>query len=169
MANEAQRGGWILAVGVIIGLVLGGLVPPMPLHGSTAATVEGFSVVTAELEPGQEGIYYLDYQTGDLVGAFLHPRSGKFINLYKYNILKDFADAKTPKFMMVSSSTPMIFPQGNIRPSVGIVYVVEVTSGIACAYAAPYATNRDSIPAATNETLRLVDKIKFRSGAIRDK
>ncbi len=169
MANGTQRGGWWLATGVIIGLVLGGLVPPMPLHGSTAATVEGFSVVTAELEPGQEGIYYLDYQTGDLAAAFLHPRTGKFINLYKHNILKDFADAKTPKFMMVSSSTPMIFPQGNIRPSVGIVYIVEVTSGLACAYTAPYATNRESIPAPTNESLRLVDKIKFRSTAIRDK
>lgn len=169
MANGTKQGGWWLATGVIIGLVLGGLVPPMPLHGSTAASVEGFSICSAELESGQEGIYYLDYQTGDLSGAFLHPRNYKFINLYKYNILKDFAEAKTPKFMMISSSTPMIFPQGNIRPSVGIVYVVEITSGIACAYAAPYATNRESIPTATNEALRLVDKIKFRSLAIRDK
>ena len=169
MANGTKQGSWMLAAGVIIGLVLGGLVPPLPLHGSTAASIEGFSVVSAELEPGQEGIYYLDYQTGDLGAAFLHPRTGKFINLYKHNILKDFAEAKTPKFMMISSSTPMIFPQGNIRPSVGIVYVIEITSGIACAYTAPYATNRESIPTPTNEALRLVDKIKFRSQAIRDK
>jgi hypothetical protein len=159
----------MLAAGVIIGLVLGGLVPPMPLHGSTAASVEGFSVCTAELEPGQEGIYYLDYQTGDLAAAFLHPRTGKFTNFYKHNILKDFAEAKTPKFMLVSSSTPTIFPQGNIRPSTGIVYVVEVTSGIACAYAAPYATNRESIPAQTDTALQLIDKVKFRSGVIRNK
>lgn len=169
MANGSKQGSWMLAAGVIIGLVLGGLVPPMPLHGSTAASIEGFSVCTAELEAGQEGIYYLDYQTGDLAAAFLHPRNGRFINLYKHNILKDFAEAKTPKFMLVSSSTPMINPQGNIRPSVGIVYVIEVTSGIACAYTAPYATNRDSVAIPTNEALRLVDKIKFRSQAIREK
>jgi len=141
----------------------------MPLHGSASQNVEGFSICTGELESGFEGIYYLDYQTGDLSGAFLHPRTGKFINLYKYNILKDFADAKSPKFLMVSGSSPMIFPQGNIRPSVGIVYIVEVTSGIVCAYTAPYATNRESIPTPTNELMRLVDKGKFRSQAIRDK
>ena len=169
MANGTQKGGWWLVTGVVIGLVLGGLVPPMPLHGSASQNVEGFSICTGELESGFEGIYYLDYQTGDLSGAFLHPRTGKFINLYKYNILKDFADAKSPKFLMVSGSSPMIFPQGNIRPSVGIVYIVEVTSGIVCAYTAPYATNRESIPTPTNELMRLVDKGKFRSQAIRDK
>lgn len=168
MANGTKHGGWMLATGVIIGLVLGGLVPPMPLHGSTAATVEGFSICTAELEPGYEGIYYLDYQTGDLSAAFIHPRTYKFTNLYKYNILKDFADAKTPKFMMISGSSPMIYTQ-NLRPSNGIVYVVEVTSGIVCAYAAPYLTNRESNPAATNGELKLVDKGKFRSQAIREK
>lgn len=169
MANGTQQRGWWLVSGVLIGLVLGGLVPPMPLHGSATASAEGFSICTAELEPGNEGIYYLDYQTGDLNAAFIHPRAHKFINIYKYNILKDFADARTPKFLMVSGSTPLIFPQGgNVRPSVGMVYVVEVTSGIVCAYAAPYSINRESIPAATNEKLQLVDKGKFRSGVIRD-
>ena len=118
---------------------------------------------------GSRGFTTSIIKRATLSAAFLHPRTFKFINLYKYNILKDFADAKTPKFMMVSGSTPMIYPQGNIRPSVGIVYVVEATSGIVCAYAAPYATNRESIPTPTNETLRLVDKGKFRSQAIRDK
>jgi hypothetical protein len=161
---------WLM-LGLFIGLGLGAMIPPVSLHAVATHGEEGFSVCTGELEPGFEGIYFLDYQTGELSAAFLHPRTGKFLNFYKVNILKDFAEAKTPKFLLTSGTANLLLPAtlvSNANAARGIIYVTEMNSGICCAYVAPYGTNRVNNPNKTEVPLVKLDTVKFRSQVVRD-
>jgi len=167
MAQLTQQRGLWLVLGILLGLALGTLAPPLPLHATATSSNEGFSICTGELEPGFEGIYFLDFQTGDLRAMFLNPRSNKFTSFYEYNVLADFKDAKTPKFLMVSGHSPLL-SQGNARPSTAIIYVVEINSGIVNAYVAPYPPNRTTLNSPISEKLVKLDSAKFRSTAIRE-
>ncbi len=169
--------GVLLMVGVLVGLLMGIMLPFSQLHavathGSDEDGVR-FMTCTAELEPGQEGIYYLDTRTGNLQSAFFNSRTQKITAAYEYNILNDFKEATagatkaTPKFLMVSGSFAFRQFAGNLRPSQGIIYVVEERSGIMCAYAAPYGPSRESAPA-YKEKLVLLATYKFGSQVIRE-
>ncbi|MGC4007037.1 MAG: hypothetical protein QM811_29500 [Pirellulales bacterium] len=172
MAGLGRSRTLILVAGIVIGLLCGTLVPPNQLHAVATQGGEGFSVCTAELESGFEAIYYLDYQTGDLTCFALHPRTlpkPKFNYMATHNILDDFKDAKSTKFLLISGSSDLnTNVTTNKRMSTGIVYVVEVVSGMVCAYGAPYPTNRVSVQLPVKETMVLIDKAKFRGAGVRD-
>jgi hypothetical protein len=170
MAWQAQNHGLWLCGGILLGLALGTLAPPLPLHATathgTSGPEEGIAICTAELEPGYEGIYYLDSRTGDLRAAFFNSLNNKINSIYSYNIRNDFKDAsKTPKFLMVSGHTPLR-PIGNISSSTGLIYIVEVNSGQMCVYSAPYGPNRASTT--TDAKLVMVGSLKFGGQAVRD-
>ncbi|MDX1962414.1 MAG: hypothetical protein SFX18_04630 [Pirellulales bacterium] len=165
MSAVSPRGLWIVT-GLLLGLAIGALVPPLPLHAVATHSDEGFAICTAELFDGHEGIYFLDSRTGYLRALFLNPNNSKFTSFYEYKVLDDFNKPMSPKFLLVSGRS-QLRATGNVKPSVGVVYVVETNSGIVNAYVAPYAPNHFSLNAPNTGTLIKLDTGKFVGQAVR--
>lgn len=164
------RLGW-LCLGILIGFVLTSIMPARPLHAVATQGADGFALATGVIDNNLEGVFFLDYLTGNLKGAVVSLANGKFTTTYDYNVLKDFQlDAtKSPKFLMVTGLASLRRGPSQVQPGQSMIYVVELNSGICCAYAVPWTTGRSSAPnpATQNGTFVLCDKYPFRNVAVR--
>jgi hypothetical protein len=145
--------------------------PARPLHAVATQGAEGFALATGVIDSNLEGVFFLDYLTGNLKGAVISLASGKFTTFYDYNVMRDFQlDAtKSPKFLMVTGLAALRRGPSQVQPGQSMIYVVELNSGICAAYAIPWNTGRASnpSPAGQNGTFVLCDKYPFRTVAVR--
>lgn len=136
-----------LVVGAFVGL---GLAPRRDLPKAFAITSqadESFAVCTAPIDManGIEGIFVLDFATGDLTGGVLNAGSGLFGTSYKWNVLGDLGfqpgQAKNPRFLLVAGSAELRpnprIGRRQLAPSV--IYVTDCTTGATAAYGIPWS------------------------------
>jgi hypothetical protein len=166
-----SRGTWLaigLAVGLVVGLNLGGYWPQVPIHAHATHGQDNFAICTGTIDPEIEAVYLLDYVTGDLKAAVLSINTRMFNTYYSYNISKDFSPngIKNPRYLMVSGFADMrrsvAVPIGQ-----GVIYIAEMTSGQVACYGLPWSPGRQSSNAPVTATVLLLDKLKFRTTAIR--
>jgi len=150
---------WVM--GVVAGLCLAYVWPHEPALAVATDRSAKFALVTGPAGPvNMEGVFLLDFLTGNLQGHVLNSRVGKFTRSYYRNIAADFnLDPKTEAQWAIVSG------QGQLAASRGtswgncLIYVAELTSGKVIAYAYPYTeTQRVMEPA----QLELVDGFQFR-------
>ncbi len=136
-----------LGLGLVAGLLIAGFWPSVPLHAVATDKIETFSMSTGPVDGDYEAVYFLDHLTGDL-HAYVIGRSaaGGFapVGHYFRNIGQDFKvnGEKAPKFLMVSGISDLSRGGrgGNSAiPSKAVLYIADVTSGMAAAYAVPYS------------------------------
>jgi len=161
-----SRGVW-LVTGVVLGAVLGlcsaGVWPQVPLHAVATHGQDSFAIATGPVDSDVEGVFFLDFLTGELRGAVLNNQLKKFNSFYQYNVSKDFPTAKNPHYLMV---TGMQRPVGeNVGSSV--IYIGELASGQVNAYGIPYSTAAAQTGATQKFTFVLLDRIKFRTVVVR--
>jgi len=138
-----------LGLGLLAGLMVAGLWPSVPLHAVATDKIDTFSMATGPVEADYEAVYFLDHLTGDL-RAFVIGRSvngGFGVLQYCFrNVLQDFKTEgeKTPKFIMATGVCDLNRGGrgGNVMPSRSVLYVADVTSGMASAYAVPFNTTQ---------------------------
>ncbi len=134
-----------LGLGLLAGLLVAGVWPSVPLHAVATDKNDSFSMATGPVEPEYEAVYFLDNLTGDLhayvIGHMANGNVGVIQHSYR-KVLDDFkADGdRTPKFIMATgiSDLTRMGRAGQILPSRSLLYVADVASGIANAYAVPY-------------------------------
>ncbi|HEY5315391.1 MAG TPA: hypothetical protein VIK18_22865 [Pirellulales bacterium] len=165
---SSKRAAWVGA-GMVVGLIVGGLLPDSPLHAVATDRSENYAIATGAVEQGIEALYTLDFLTGDLSAFILNPGMRTFGNSYKRNVLEDLKvpQGKSPKFMMVTGAA-FLRTGGQIQMSQAVVYVAEMNSGYLAAYVLPYnpaAITRPSMPNA--QSLLLLNVIPVRSVAVR--
>ncbi len=161
-----------LPVAALVGLaaVVGGWVgsswpssmPVPPVQAMSSLAHDTFAVCTAPVTNDAEGLFILDFETGDLTGGVLNPSTSKFGSGYRTNILRDLGfkpgKVKNPKFLLVPGQARFAGAAGNqMAPSV--LYVTDVTNGVTVAYGIPVS----SAPAGVSE-LVLLDKANPRGG-----
>ena len=166
-----KRLGWLL-LGVLIGIVLSAVLPARPLHAVATDSQDGFSLATGMIDNNLEGVYFLDYLTGTLKGAVISLSNGKFTTSYESNVLKDFqieGGGRNPKFLLVTGLAALRRGPSQLQPGQSLIYVMELNSGICCAYAVPWTPGRTTTatPAPQNSTFVLCDKFPFRNVAVR--
>jgi hypothetical protein len=185
------RGAWLIA-GVMIAAVGGGFLSNMlfraaassseanPLEAGflkaasvgATATHGNDSVImcTGEVDVGIEAVYVLDVVTGELKGAVLNTRTGKFMTAYTWSdVAKNLhADTvKNPKYLMVTGEAQASQGFGsNGRIGRSVIYVAEVNSGWVACYAAPWNPARATANNAASADLFFVGSFQFRQGAI---
>lgn len=170
---SSGRAGW-LSLGVVLGLVLGvalpGLWPHTPLHATATDSNDNFAIATGPLDERMEGIFCLDHLTGELRGAAINFRTGRFTGFFEGNVLADLnaTDIKNPRFLMVTGAADFLRPGGNIRQANTVVYVIETTSGWLAAYAIPWNPSSQAVAAPFASRFVLLDKRQVRQFAIRD-
>jgi hypothetical protein len=155
-----------LAVGLILGLILGGLWPDTPLHATATDRAENFAIATGFVDDEIEAVYFLDFLTGMLRVAVVSNQTNTFQARYEANINADLANVvrfvnagsnggsrkrgapvaaqlelpQTPSYLMVTG-------MGDIRrgaaarqqPGRSLVYVAETNTGVLLAYAIPWS------------------------------
>lgn len=162
-----------LVLGVVLGLVVGlniqGLWPNVPLHATATEGYESFSIATGLVDNDVEGLYFLDYLTGDLVGAVINPKTGKFNAKFTYNISQDFAGAgRNAKYLMVTGLANMPRGRAGYQPANSIVYIADANSGQIGAYIMPWNSSMQAAGKPQAGVFRVLDMQQFRSQIIRD-
>ena len=139
-----------LGLGLVAGLVVAGLCPSVPLHAVATDKIDTFSMATGAVEGDYEAVYFLDHLSGDLhayvIGRMARGGFGVLQHGFRNVIEEDFKTDgdKTPKFLMLTGISDLNRrgTGGNALPSRAVVYVADVTSGAAVAYALPFNTTQ---------------------------
>lgn len=149
-----------LALGLAVGLVVGGLLPQAPLHAVATDRLENFAMATGYVDEGVEAVYFLDVLTGTLKAAVVSNQTTGFQAKGEANLNADLmkvvqllngrtSDSSrsataprpqvqvptAPNYVMVTGIADLR-RQGpsRTRPSRALVYVGETNTGIVMAY-----------------------------------
>lgn len=119
---------------------------PLPLlQASTAATSSTMAVATGQISDNAEGIFFLDFITGDLQCLVYYPRIGVFGARYYTNVLQQLpGGGRNSQFLMVTGAAISVGSTGGARPGDSLVYVTDAASGMFAAYAVPWDRTAES-------------------------
>jgi hypothetical protein len=166
-----------LALGVMVGLMIGGIWPNTPLHAVATASADSHAMATGFVAEGIEAVYYLDFLTGSLKAAVLSNQNPGFQAFYESNIHADMAQAmatsgmqmpQTPKYMMVTGLNDIRRMGGQrTKPSSAALYVAEANTGFVLAYILPWSSESHSSNQIYNGTLTVWAYGPFSSAMIR--
>ena len=158
-----------LALGLLAGLNVQGLWPNIPLHASATDGYESFSIATGMVDNDVEGLYFLDYLTGDLVGAVINPKTGTFNSRFTYNVSNDFTGTgRNAKYLMVTGIANLPRGRAGYQPASSIVYIADATSGQVGAYVMPWNSSMQAAGKPQVGEFRRLDLQQFRSAVVRD-
>lgn len=113
---------------------------PLPqLMAAAAASSDTMAVATGPVGRDAEGIFFLDFITGDLQCLVYYPRAGGFGAHYFGNVLPHLGGGgKNSKYLMVTGQALVSSSTGGARPGASLVYVTDTTTGLFAAYAVPW-------------------------------
>ncbi len=168
MFSLGLSAGLLVCAGMAIGLQLksdstrGQLhFPDVPLHAVAADSAESFAIATGPIAEGVEGLFMLDFLTGELNCAVINPRTGALGGMYKYNVVADLGvqQGKKPSYLMVTGMADFRYGGAtNVRPAESVVYVADANTGKWAAYMLPWNRTAASFNAAQVSPLVLLGK-----------
>lgn len=131
---------WLCA-GVVLGLVVSSFSPVKPLHAVATDRQDTLAICTCELAGGIEGVFTLDFLTGELRGTVLNATTRQFNLGYVANCAEHLKveQGKSPKFVIVTG-TSHISARGPVQYADSLIYVAELTTGNMAVYSIPYNT-----------------------------
>jgi hypothetical protein len=154
----------MLGAGLCLGLALGGAMSvgvllgarrPLPAIPSLAEMKlsatgshggETFAIATGHVDEDVEGLYTLDYVTGDLQCFVINPRTGRFSGWFKANVasIMSVEKGKKPSYLMVTGGIQTTGGSAGGRPAASLVYVADANSGEVCAFTFPWQKSATS-------------------------
>lgn len=145
-------------------------VPVLPqLHASASAIGDSLAVATGAVSEDSEGIFFLDFNTGDLQCMVFYPRAGAFGAHYFANVLPALGGGgKNSKYLMVTGQAVQRAAAGNTRPAASLVYITDVTNGTFAAYAVPWDRTAESAGRPQSGPLILVSNGSVRNYRLPD-
>jgi len=163
--------GLMLAVGLIIGVILGMTLPHSPAHAVATDRHDNFAICTVPIESQLEAVCVLDFVTGQLKSYVLSPQRAAFTAYYERQIAADFGVAvgRKPQFLMVSglnnvNARPPALP----RKLQAVLYIAELNSGKIIAYGLPFAPNIVQANGRIKVQLLKMHDVQFRQDIIRN-
>ncbi|TWT94782.1 hypothetical protein Pla108_36310 [Botrimarina colliarenosi] len=171
---------WLVAIACLaVGVAVGVLVtpsqpvlslPPIEAHATATAAHDNFVIATGFMEDGTEGLFFLDFLTGDLKATVVNNRGPGFNAYYQYNIANDFnlGAVQNPKYLMVTGLARDQQGRGSNRLAQCILYVVEATSGHLVAYGIPYSRTNQTAGKPQLGTFIPLAKASLRNEFVRD-
>lgn len=139
----------LLAVGVAAGLGISHFRSSEPLQAGQVDRSSKFALMTTPVSftEGTEGVFAIDYLTGQLSGAVMNTKNGVFTNFYYRNLAAEFnVDPKTQPNYCVVGGRGQLPGRGGITSATSIIYVGELTSGKVVAYFLPYRESMVPLP-----------------------
>ena len=135
----------ILATGYWLGTRNQSRIELPPMLADAAVNSDTMAVATGLISNDAEGIFFLDFLTGDLQCLVYYPRAGAFGAHYFGNVLPQLGGGgKNAKYLMVTGQAITRASTGGARPGASLVYVTDVNSGMFAAYAVPWDRTAES-------------------------
>jgi hypothetical protein len=174
----------MLVAGLVLGLAIGGGIAVGVLLGQRNATVAGlpglgdlqlkamashgtdtFAIATGPVDDDVEGLFTLDFLTGDLSCFVINPRNGAFGGMFKANVANVLSveKGKKPSYLMATGTINVGGGSGGQRPAASLCYVVDANTGEVAAFTFPWAKTATTAGIAQATEMRLVGKWKARS------
>jgi hypothetical protein len=134
-----------LAAGILLGLAIACLARYEPAYATTSDRATHFSMMTVPVTDAAKGIvdpldgvFVLDFTTGQLKGAVVNRQAGKFASFYFRDLAKDFnvKPNQVPEFCLVNGYAQIPI-QGGWKMASGMIYVSELASGKVAGYCFP--------------------------------
>lgn len=137
------------------------------VFAATAASDDAFAVCTTPIDDGMEGVFMLDFETGDLTGYVLNRNSAKFLTGYRHNVVKDLefkaGKVKSPRFLLTTGVANFTGnAAANMAPAV--LYVTDASTGVTAAYGIPWNGQQAAAGSPVVNQLLPLDKVKPRGG-----
>ncbi len=133
-----------------VGYMVGSVIPEQNvspkqfpvIHAMTSQSGDSFAVCTVPISNGLDGLFILDFLTGDLSGGVINPMTSKFSATFRQPVLDDLGfqpgQDKNPKFLLVAGQAEKLRnPSARLAPAV--LYVTNCASGVTVAYGIPLA------------------------------
>ncbi len=147
--------GFLLGLLVGVGMLVGALVtwsstqptaltfPETPLHAMATDSCDTFAMATGLISDGVEGVFFLDYLTGDLQCWVLNSRTGQLGGQFRHNVVLDLGveQGKKPRYLMVTGAASFRRGTSGMSPADSLVYVADANTGHFAAYALPWDRN----------------------------
>jgi hypothetical protein len=112
---------------------------------SSAAMGSNMAVATGQVSDEAEGVFFLDFLTGDLQCLVYYPRIGTFGARYYTNVQGQLpGSGKNAQYLMVTGNAISTRSSSNLRPANCLVYITDVHSGMFAAYAVPWSKTAES-------------------------
>ncbi len=108
--------------------------PDELLRATATHSGADMAVATGRIDEETEGIYFLDYKTGDLTCWVYYSRFMRFGAKYMCNVTEQLAATKNAEYLLVTGIVQPPPASSNNRPAAGLVYVVDTKSGQFAAY-----------------------------------
>ena len=108
----------------------------LPLHATASDTGETMSMATGPIDDEMEGVFFLDFITGELACAVLNSRTAKLGGIFKTNVIKELGieEAKKPAYLMTTGRATFVGRTGQQQPARCIIYVCDQNTGNFAAY-----------------------------------
>jgi hypothetical protein len=177
----------LLATGLIVGLSIGGALAlgvwaggkrsaapglgELKLHAMASHGAETFAIATGPIDEGVEGLFTLDFLTGDLQCYIINPRTGGLGGWFKTNIAKDLdvEKGKKPSYLIATGEFMTTGgAYGNVKAAGCICYIVDANSGQVAAYTFPWARGSVANNVPQSSEMKLIYKWKARDLALRE-
>ena len=174
--------GLLVGVGLLVGGIVGtryasdrpaatGLTPPITrLHASATHGSDTFAMATGLVTPEVEGVFFLDYLTGELQCQVVSVRFFGLAGVYKHNVLADLGveKGKKPNFLLATGQAQFRSTGGAVQFAGSIVYVADANTGAWAAYALPWNRQAETVGVTQVFPMKLIGGGKARELAIRD-
>lgn len=137
--------GLLVGLGMLAGTTITASLNPLEmlekqLHASATHGGDSMAIATGLIDEGIEGVFILDFITGELTCQVLNPRTGTLAGLYRRTVSADLGteQGKQPKYLMVTGTLRMRQNISNVRPAESIVYIADANTGRYVAYLLPW-------------------------------
>lgn len=182
------RSAWMLLAGLAMGLLVGvGMLigtlaavrnapetaltlPETLLHASGSASGKSMAMATGMIDEETEGLFILDFLTGDLQCYVMSPRTFQWSGIFKSNVIADLGvqQGKDPNYVLVTGQTQFLRGTGQQTPAMCVAYVMDANSGNFAAYSLVWNKTASRTPQVQTDALRLLQSGKARSVEIRE-
>ncbi len=159
--------------GLAVGLLMGQRAPAMPdsvlaeLKLKAAAThgSDTFAIATGPIDDEVEGLYTLDFLTGDLSCFVFNSRNLSFGGGFKTNVAQQLGAerGKAPKYLLVTGQINTVGGYNGGRPAACLCYVVDANTGDAAAFSFPWTKAMATSGQAQGGQLTMIAKWKVRN------
>lgn len=122
-------------------------IPPEFLRAAATHGSSNLAVCTGQVDEESEGLFTLDFLTGELKGWVYYPRYARIGGFFATNVQPFLGVNKNPEYLLVTGNAITVGQSSNARPAQTMIYVVDAKSGYFAAFTIPW--NR---PAANSGT-----------------
>ena len=175
MLRIRRGSSWGLLFAGLIGLIVGSWLvqedgAPGPdrgeleLHAVATHGGENFAIATGPVDENVEGVYTLDFLTGDLQCFVFNHQTYKLAGWFKTNIAKDLTPerGKKPSYLLTTGAIKPGGTYSNFKPAGCICYVADGNTGEIACYTYPWTQAATSTGVPQVEAMSLIHKWKTR-------